>query len=192
MKRLCECGLTTTLGGNISCRVNGGMLITPSSIDKKQLTGSDIIEMDFEGNVIEGLHKPSIEHRIHSNIYKIQPDINAIIHSHSFYSTLFSIIDKEINVKITAETAKNVGIVGIADYATMGTEQLADSVSQKINNHNVVLMKNHGVVTVGKDLLEAFYRLEVVEQAAKLTYHSFGFSLSNISNEDIYKYLNDR
>jgi len=192
MKRLWECGLTTVLGGNISCRVDGGMLITPSSINKNELKDSDIIEMDFDSNIIDGLHEPSMEHRIHSSIYKSRLDIGAIIHSHSFYSTLFSIIDKEINVIITAESAKNIGVVGVVDYATMGTQRLSDSISQKINNHNVILMKNHGVVTVGKNLLEAFYRLEIVEQTAKLTYHSFGFSICNISNEDIEMYLNKK
>ncbi len=191
MKRLCKNGLTTVLGGNISCRLNGGMLLTPSSIDKHHLKDSDIIEMDFDGNKIEGIHEPSMEHRIHSSVYKARLDVGAIIHSHSFYSLLFAIIDKEINVKLTAESAKNIGVVGIANYASMGTEQLADSVSQKINNHNVVLLKNHGVVTVGKDLLEAFYRLEIVEQTAKLTFYSFNFPFNIISNEDIVKYLND-
>jgi L-fuculose-phosphate aldolase len=141
MKRLCENGLTTVLGGNISCRVNGGMLLTPSSIDKNHLKDSDIIEMDLNGNKIEGIHEPSMEHRIHSSIYKTRLDIGAIIHSHSFYSLLFAIIDKEINVKITAESAKNIGVIGVANYASMGTEQLAESVSQKIKKHNVVLAR---------------------------------------------------
>jgi L-fuculose-phosphate aldolase len=192
MKRLYECQLTTTLGGNVSHRITNGMLITPSGLDKRQLVGSDIIEMDFNGNIIKGQHEPSIEHRIHSSIYKANPHINAIVHSHPFFSTLFSIIDREINVKITAESAKNVGVIGIAEYATMGTEKLADSVSQKIEKHNEVLMKNHGIISVGKDLLQTFYRLEVAEQAAKLTYYSSGFQITTIPNEDIDKYLNNR
>ena len=192
MKRLCDSQLTTALGGNVSHRITNGMLITPSGLDKRQLVSSDILEMDLNGNIIKGQHEPSIEHRIHSSIYKTNPNVNAIVHSHSFYSMLFSIIDREINVEITAESAKNVGFVGIAEYATMGTKKLADVVSQRIKTHNVVLMKNHGVISVGKDLLQAFYRLEVAEQAAKLTYFSFGIPFTMIPNEDIDKYLNSK
>lgn len=189
MRRLCERGLTTVLGGNISCRTKEGMLITPSSIDKHKLTASDIIEMDLHGNILKGEHEPSIEYRIHSSLYQSYPHIDAVIHTHSFYTTLFSIIDKEINTKLTAESTKNIGIIGIADYATMGTEELACNLIPKVKNHNVVLMKNHGVITVGKDLLQAFYRLEIAEQTAKLTYYSLGFPCTTVSNNDIEKYL---
>jgi Ribulose-5-phosphate 4-epimerase and related epimerases and aldolases len=189
MRRLCERGLTTVLGGNISCRTDNGMLITPSSVEKFRLNGLDVVEMDLNGKVIAGLHKPSIEHWIHACVYKLRPDVNAVIHSHSFYSTLFSIIDKEINVEITAESAKNIGIVGVADYAIMGTKELADSVGEKVKEHDIVLMKNHGVISVGSDLLEAFYRLEIAEQTARLTYHSFGVPFSTIAKDDLEKYL---
>ena len=194
MRSLCERNLTTTLGGNISNRVSNGMLITPSGLDKHDLVRSDIVEMDFEGEVRQGQHIPSMEHRIHAGIYEARKDVGAIIHSHCFFSTLFSIIEAEINVKLTAESAKNIGVIGVAPYATMGTPELANNVVERIENHNVVLMKNHGVVVVGKDLLEAFYRLEVVEQTAKLTYYSLNrtekmFDVSEISEDDVKKYL---
>ena len=171
MKRLWDRGLTTALGGNISCRMDDGMLITPSGVAKYLLTVEDIIEMDMDGKILRGNHKPSIEHRMHSNIYKSCMEVNAIVHAHSFYTTLFSIIDKEINVNLTAEGAKSIGVIGIAPYATEGTKELADEVAVKAKSHNVVLLKNHGAIALGKDLLQAFYRLEVTEQTAKLTYH---------------------
>lgn len=189
MRRLCNRKLTTVLGGNISCRTDEGMLITPSGIDKHILTEADIIEIDLKGNILHGKHNPSIEYKMHSNIYESRSDVNAIFHTHSFFLTLFSIIDKEINVKITAESAKNLGIVGIADYATMGSEELAEAVAQKARSHNIILMKNHGVVVVGDDLLNAFYRLEVAEQVAKLTYYSFGHTTTIISPQDVITYL---
>jgi len=180
MKRLYDRGLTTARGGNISCRIDDGMLITPSGVAKYLLTAEDIIEMDLDGKILNGNHKPSIKYRLHSNIYKSCNEINAIVHAHSFYTTLFSIIDKEINVHLTAEIAKNIGLVGIAPYATEGTKELADVVAEIANSRNVVLMKNHGVIAFGKDLPQAFYRVEVAEQAAKLTYHSFGHSFTTI------------
>jgi len=189
MSLLCERGLTTILGGNISCRTKNGMIITPSSINKLKLIDTDIIEMDFSGNILEGQYKPSIEHRIHSCIYQARPDVNAIIHAHSFYATLFSIIDKEINIEITAESAKNIGIIGVANYATMGTEALANGLVPKVKKHNVVLMKNHGIISTGEDLLQAFYRLEIAEQTARLTYYSTGIPCTTISSNDLENYL---
>ncbi|MCL2147641.1 MAG: class II aldolase/adducin family protein [Synergistaceae bacterium] len=182
MKRLYDRGLTTLLGGNISCRIDGGMLISPSSIDKHLLTSEDIIEMDLDGVILDGKHKPSIEHRMHSNIYKSCIEVNAIVHAHSFYATLFSIIDKEINVNLTAESAKSIGVIGIAPYAPEGTKELADEVAEKAKSHNVVLLKNHGVIALGKDLLQAFYRLEVAEQTAKLTYHLLEHPFTTIND----------
>ena len=193
LKRMCDKGLTTCLGGNISCKLGNSIFITPSGIDKFCLSSSDIIEMDLDGNIIRATTtlKPSIESAMHIEIYKQRTDVFAIIHSHSFYSSLFSVIDKKINVRFTAESAKNIGIVGLAEYATMGTVKLAHNVSAVAVNHNVVLMKNHGILTVGKDLLEAFYRLEIIEQTAKLTYHSHGFDFQEVPQPDLDKYLSN-
>lgn len=194
MKSLCDHNLTTTLGGNISNRISSGMLITPSGLDKHSLVSSDIVEIDFDGNVRKGQHDPSMEYRIHTGIYNVRRDVGAIIHSHCFFSTLFSILETEINVKLTAESAKNVGNIAVAPYATMGSSELAENVVNLIADHNAVLMKNHGVVVVGKDLLDAFYKLEVVEQTAKLTYFALNHSdkacgISEISEDDVKKYL---
>ena len=101
-----------------------------------------------------------------------------------------SIVDKEINIKLTAESAKNVGVVGVANYATMGSLELANIVSSVAVNHNVVLMKNHGILTVGKDILDAFYRLEVAEFTAKLTYLSQGLAPKEISESDLENVFN--
>jgi L-fuculose-phosphate aldolase len=121
-----------------------------------------------------------MEYRMHLEIYKRRNDVSAIIHSHTFFATLLSIIGIEINTKLTAESAKNIGVVGGTNYATMGSLELANIVSAAVVNHNVILMKNHGIITVGNDILDAFYRLEVAEFTAKLTYLSQGFALKEI------------
>ena len=190
MKRLCDRGLTTCLGGNISCKVGKRIFITPSGINKYSLSPQDIVELDCLGKKIAGSFKPSMEYRIHIEIYKRREDVFAIIHSHPFFATLLAVVDKEINVRLTAESVRNVGVVGVADYAPMGSFELAKIVSSVATNHNVVLMKNHGILSVGKDILEAFYRLEVAEFTAKLTYLSQGLAPKELSESDLKRALN--
>ena len=186
MKRLCVSNLTTSLGGNISCRISDGeILITPSSIDKAELTPNDLITLDLNGNVLSGTHKPSMEYMMHLSVYNARKDIKAVIHAHPHYSTIFSASGREIDLNFTAEACKNLKHIGIAQYKMMGTIELAEEVADKIKDDNVVLMKNHGVLTVGKDLLEAFYRMEVLEQAAQMTYHSLILKMNELPVNEI-------
>jgi len=189
MKRLYDRGLTTCLGGNISCKVEERIFITPSNLDKYCLSLCDIVELDCEGKKIAGSLNPSMEYRMHIEIYKRRKDVSTIFHSHTFFATLLSIVDKEINVKLNAESAKNLGIVGVANYATMGSLELANIVSSVADNHDVILLKNHGIVTIGKNTLDAFYKLEVAEFAAKLTYFSQGLNPKEIPQIDLENYL---
>ena len=161
MKRLCVSRLTTSLGGNISLKISDNrILITPSSIDKAELKEDDIVELDMDGNIIDGKNKPSMEFIMHlANI--------------------------PINLNFTAEACKNIKSIGMAEYKMMGTRELANEVADKTKENNIVLMQNHGVLTVGSDLLEAFYRMEVLEQAAKMTYHSLTLSLNELPMDDI-------
>lgn len=186
MKRLCASDLTTSLGGNMSFRISEDrVLITPSSIDKAELKEDEIVVLDMNGNIVEGKNKPSMEYMMHLAVYQKRLDINAIIHAHPHYSTLFSSATIPINLNFTAEACKNIQSIGMAEYMMMGTRELADEVADKAKENNVVLMKNHGALTVGEDLLEAFYRMEVLEQAAKMTYHSLALSLNELSMNDI-------
>lgn len=186
MKRLCESNLTTSLGGNISCRtIDRRIIITPSSIDKARLTKDDLTVLDLQGNVIAGKYKPSMEYMMHVAIYNAREDVKAVIHAHPHYSTLFSASDMYINLNFTAEACKNVKHIGIARYKMMGTVELAEEVADKVKKDNVILMKNHGVVTVGNNLLEAFYRMEVLEQAAQMTYHSILLKMNELPEDDI-------
>lgn len=186
MKRLCDSNLTTSLGGNISFKLSDSeILITPSSIDKAELKEEEIVVLDMDGNIKEGIYKPSMEYMMHLAVYQIKPDISAIIHAHPHYSTLFSAAKMPINLNFTAEACKNVKDIGLAEYRMMGSKELADEVAEKAKCNNIVLMQNHGVLTMGKDLLEAFYRMEVLEQAAKMTYHSLTLGLNELPKRDV-------
>ncbi len=189
MKRLCDANLTTSLGGNISYKTDDGkIIITPSSIDKACLTLSDLVILNTKGEVLAGRHEPSMEYMMHVMVYQQRPDVNAVIHAHPFYSTMFSASEKEINLTFTSEACKNIKHVGIAKYQMMGTLDLAKEVARVSKTDNVILLENHGVLTTGKDLLQAFYRMEVLEQAAKMTWHSLLLSMKELPPDEI-RYL---
>ncbi len=170
MRRLYEQKLTTCSGGNISFKADEkNVLITPSQLDKARLIAGQIgiLSVDVE-NLTPEL-KPSMETGMHLSIYKKRPDIKAVVHAHPPFATSFSTTNKKINCKLNGEARFVVGEPVYTEYALMGSEKLAEIVSEATLNANVVLMKNHGVLTVGKTLLEAFDRLEVFEASAKIT-----------------------
>lgn len=171
MRRLYKRGLTSALGGNISIRLQEGILITPSGLDKETIKGDQIGLISFTGvNQSAGL-KPSIEYAMHLAIYKARPDVHAIVHAHPPLATSFTALQKKIDCSITAEARAVLGTPVKAPYALMGTELLANQVAKSaaLEGSQVILMENHGIVCLGKDLLTAFDRMEVLEFAAKMT-----------------------
>ena len=175
MRRLYEQGLTTTSGGNLSVRfAEKKILITPSGSDKGRMKGSEIGIMDMEGKPISKF-KPSIEGSMHMMIYKARPDIDAIVHAHPVVASAFAATDAKINYRLLAESYAVLGKPAYAPYLLMGTGKLAEAVAKSAKSANCVVMKNHGILTVGKTLLEAFDRLEVLETCAKMTLIADGF-----------------
>ncbi len=170
MRRLYNQGLTTCSGGNISMRVNDEtVLITPSALDKGQMNFRQVGAVTIEGKNLTHELKPSIETGMHLAIYKKRPDVNSIVHAHPPFSTSFSASGKKINCNLIGESRAIVGSAAFAEYALMGTSDLALKVSEKILETNVVLMENHGVISAGRSMLQAFDGIEVLESAAKIT-----------------------
>ena len=169
MRRLYEKGLTTCSGGNVSQRIGSVIVITPSQIDKAFIREDQIAEIEINENNLTPHLKPSMETAMHLAVYKTRPDIKAIVHAHPVTATAFATSNKEINCRLTGETRAIIGIPANAPYAMMGTQTLAERVSDAAKNANVVLMENHGVICFGENLLMAFDRLEVLEAAAKAT-----------------------
>ncbi len=170
MRRLYRQGLTTTSGGNISFRVNDeAIIITPSATDKGRMKWKEVGIMSILGdNLTPGL-KPSIEFSLHLNIYKKNKEVSAVIHAHPVFASSFTALKHKINTSLTAEARAICGEPRIVPYALMGTEELAGIVSQNAVDSDVLLLENHGVLTTGTSLLQAFDKLEVLENAAKMT-----------------------
>lgn len=170
MRRLYDRGLTTCSGGNISLRLNDNLYcITPSKLDKGMLSSEQICIVDFDGtNHTPGLEL-SIETEMHRRVLLARPDIKAVVHAHPSFASAFTAMGPQIDTGLLAESFYLIEKPVWATYARMGTTELAAEVESAVGCGNVVLMENHGVLTVGKSLLGAFDLIEVLENSAKMT-----------------------
>ena len=169
MARIYEYGMTTTSGGNLSIRdENGDIWITPSGIDKGNLTRADIMQVKPDGTVI-GPHTPSVELPIHKNIYALRPDLRAIVHAHPPALVAFSLVRRVPDVKLIPNAALVCGEVALAKYDVPGSAQLGQNIAEKFaEGFNTVLMENHGVVCGASDLYRAFMAFETITFSAKI------------------------
>ncbi|MDF7825845.1 class II aldolase/adducin family protein [Pontiellaceae bacterium B12227] len=174
MNRLYAQGLTTTSGGNISLRISDELiLLTPSATDKGRMRAEQIAVIGLDGTNHTPELKPSGETSMHLEIYKRRPDVLAIVHAHPPMASVFTTVEEPLNVKLIAESYAIIGEPAVAPYSLTGTQELADSVASALaETRSCVLMKNHGVLTVGTTLLEAFDRIEVLENAAKINIYA--------------------
>jgi Ribulose-5-phosphate 4-epimerase and related epimerases and aldolases len=186
MKRLYDRKLTTATGGNTSARFGSIMLITPSGLDKASLTADDIAEVDLEtGENLTPQFKLSIESSMHRAIYLADERVNAVCHSHPTTASLFSALSEEIRTDLIAESWYLIPRIVKVPYALMGTKQLAENVAKVVTSCDAMLLENHGALAPGKNLLNAFDKLECLEQAAEMTYKVLGgkVTLSPLSTE---------
>lgn len=171
MRRLYRQFLTTTSGGNISCRTaDGNIVITASQSDKGEQQPENVGVVTPEGKTLTPHLKLSIETGMHLAIYAARPDVMAIVHAHPVTATLFAAAEAEMpDMHLTAEAYAVAGEIVRIPYALMGTEALAAIVAEKMRHYDCGLMENHGVIALGKNLLSAFDRMELLENAAKQT-----------------------
>lgn len=176
MRRLYERGFTTCSGGNISLRNDNKIFITASQTDKSEIDENKIAVINLDGENLTPNIKPSMESILHLKIFQTREDIKAIIHAHPTVATAFSASSTEINTKLTGEIRALLGTPLRIPYFLMGTEKLAAEVAKSSEKTNVIIMENHGIITLAENLQMAFERLELVEQASKITLitHLFG------------------
>lgn len=192
MVRLYDKGLTTCIGGNVSLKVDDVLLITPSGYDKASLKAEDIIvySLKDDKNLTPELI-PSMETDMHKSVYQARDDVFAVIHSHPVAASCFSASSESINLKLIGESAFILKNIEKVPYKTMGTKDLALSVKEKSTLSDVLLLENHGVLTMGKDLFNAYSKTEVLENAAKTTYVSKIIGNSKeLSDKNIEEILN--
>lgn len=178
--------LTAGTSGNISVRTGDTVLITGTGTALGLLEEQDVVEIDMDGNELEEGLKASSEKKMHLAIYKLRPDINAIIHCHSPFSTAFAACRKEIYEPIVAENILYIGKIPIAEYAMPSSLALVDNTVKYFKDYNIVLMANHGIVAASKDIMSAFFDLDITENYAKT--YVYSKIISNpycLSEEDV-------
>lgn len=168
-------GLVTGTSGNVSARTpEGGVLITPSGLDYEALKAEDVVLVDPEGGPLDGSLKPSSETPMHTAIYRSSPRVGAVVHTHARFSTTLACLGWEIPPFHYMLTTLSVdGRVPLASYATYGTEELAGYVSKALGEtHQACLLQNHGTITVGESVGEAFSRTVILEEMAEIYYRT--------------------
>jgi L-fuculose-phosphate aldolase len=162
-----ERNLTIHTSGNVSRRVEEGVLITPSNTPYHDIRAGDILLMDLDGTVLEGEGNPSVEHKVHLACYRFREEINGVIHSHPQMATAFAAARVPLPAFLD-EFGVFVGEeVRVADYAMSGTPDIAENVVKAMGeDSNAVFLASHGLVTVGRTLFDAMRVARMVERAA--------------------------
>jgi len=167
-------GLNQGTSGNLSARYKDVMLITPSGIPYESMQPADIAAMPLTGNAgaWEGRQKPSSEWRFHQDILKTRPEVGAIVHTHSNFATVLSMVRRDIPACHYMVAAFGGSNVRCADYATFGTEALSKNVLKALKGRCGCLLANHGMIATGPDLDKAMWAAVELETLAKQYYHA--------------------
>jgi L-fuculose-phosphate aldolase len=130
-----------------------------------------LIKMNLNGDILCGIKKPSSEVKMHIEVYKQSKDIHSVVHAHPPVSTAFAVARRPLDRPIISEAILTLGVVPVADYATPTTNEVPESIRPFIKEYNSVLLANHGLLSWGKDITQAFFRMESCEQYAKILYY---------------------
>ncbi|SCI38532.1 Methylthioribulose-1-phosphate dehydratase [uncultured Flavonifractor sp.] len=162
-------GYVVSNDGNVSVRIGEDqVLITPSGVSKGRLTPDMLVVCDLEGRVLAGHLHPSSESAMHLLVYRERPDVGAVVHAHPPAATAFSICRRPLAQHYLTETISGLGEVPVAPFALPSTSQVPDSLRPYVAGCNGALLANHGAIAWGRDLWNAFDRMEQVEQTAKI------------------------
>lgn len=162
-------GMVSATDGNVSVRISKDKIIcTPTSLPKETVQTKDLITLTLDGEQISGNRKPSTEIKMHLAIYKKRKDVNAVVHAHPVYATAFASSKLALDLPVLPEVILNLGVVPVCEYSTPSTEEVVKSISPFIEKTNLLLLQNHGAVTYGQNLEEAYYLMEKLEHTAKI------------------------
>lgn len=182
--------LVVWTGGNVSIRdpESGLVVIKPSGVYFEDLTPESMIVVDINGKMVEGSLKPSSDTASHLFIYRQRPDVNGVVHTHSRYATAFAAVGKSIPVYLTAQGDEFGGPIPCAGFALIGGEEIGRQVIEHIGKSSAVLLKNHGVFTIGKTGSEAVKAAVMVEDIAATVWMALQIGTpSEIPPEDVEK-----
>lgn len=161
-------GLVVGPGGNISARFEDTMFLSPSGFALEDIEPDQWVPVRIStGEILDSRFRPSSEVLMHLFCYRVNPDITAIVHTHPAYCIALTLVDNELPM-LFPDQAALVGEVAFVPYVVPTTDKLANLVAEQADRYNSILLKNHGLVTTGKNLREAYYRTEVMEESSKI------------------------
>jgi len=171
--RVYEKGFVASYDGNISARTdNNSVLITCSGKCKGEINSDDIMEMDYKGNIIAGNGKISTENKMHLFAYLRRPEVKAVVHCHPPFSTAFAVAGISLVEHYLPEVMLSIGKVPLCKFAAPSTDEVPKSIKPYIDYAWAFLLENHGAITVGRDLDDAYYKMEKLEHYARIIFLS--------------------
>jgi L-fuculose-phosphate aldolase len=183
-QQMADKGLVVGTSGNVSMRLretSGRELvaITPNNRYYDLINIDDIGIVDFDGNLVEGELTTSIETMLHIGIYKARNKVNAVVHTHPVFSSVFSVAGREIPPVLDDQISYLGGEIKVADYSLPGSQELVQNVVPALGQRNAVILANHGALTVGRDMREAFTNMEMLEKTARI--YMYALSVGKIN-----------
>ena len=167
-KRLDEKGILNAVEGNISVKCGDLVYITPSGKNKAFLTEDMVAILDMDGNQVGGSCKASSEYKLHLHAYKARPDVCGVIHAHPTYLTAYALCGKPVRSDAYPELIVVYGSIEVAAYGRPGTDDICKEVAPLLQKEDVILLQNHGALSVGKTVFDAMNALEAAEASARI------------------------
>lgn len=173
-RMLPDTGLVTWTSGNVSGRdpETGYVVIKPSGVPYEEMTPSDMVIVDLREKVIEGELKPSVDTATHLAVYRQREDVQGMVHTHSPFATAFAAVGKPIPVYLTAMADEFGGAIPVGAYAKIGGEEIGQEILRSIGDSRAILLKNHGVFTIGPSVMDAVKAAVMTEDAARTVYYA--------------------
>jgi L-ribulose-5-phosphate 4-epimerase len=186
--------LVVWTGGNVSARdpESGLVVIKPSGVRYEDLTADTLVVLDLDGRIVEGTHKPSSDTASHLYIYRHRPDVNGVVHTHSRYATAFAAVGRSIPVYLTAQADEFGGEIPCAGFAFIGDEAIGALVVETIGRSPAVLLKNHGVFTVGPSASAAVKAAVMTEDVAATVWAALQIGQPEVLPDDVVARLHER
>ena len=162
-------GLVLWTSGNASARdpETNLVVIKPSGVLFDQLTSENLVVVDLHGNVVEGDLKPSVDTASHLYVYRHRPDVHGVVHTHSPYATSFAIRGEPLPIYTTTSAAVFGGDIPVSEFATIGEEEIGREIVGKIGHNSAILMRSHGVFTIGSSVMSALKAAVILEETAQ-------------------------
>lgn len=194
--KMWQLGWVAANDGNISVKLEDGtFLTTPTGMSKSFITPEKLVHIDKEGNILEAQdgYRPSSEIKMHLRCYTEREDVGAVLHAHPPVATGYAVANKPLDEYSMIETVIALGSIPVTPYGTPSTYEVPDAIAPYLGEHDAVLLQNHGALTVGADLLTAYYRMETLELFAKISLnaHLLG-GAQEISRENIDRLISMR